>query len=120
MLVASCQRGCWSTCSTPSGYAPGVCVYVCLVCVCVCSEHGPNLYILVRDVTVVQSVSFGQSMDCPGRNMDQCLELAIHGLSAVPSPSLLLNPRIEQAIHGLPTESRNHTFSIHGLSNFTL
>ena len=70
-----------------------VCVFVFSVCMYVCSEHGPNLYILVRDVT--QSVNFGQFMDCPGRSMDPCLDQAIHGLPAVPSPSLLLNPRIE-------------------------
>ena len=70
-----------------------VCVCMCVWCVYVYNEHGPNLYILVRDVT--QSMNFGQFMDCPGRSMDPCLEQAIYGLPAVPSPSLLLNPRIE-------------------------
>ena len=60
---------------------------MCVWCVYVCSEHGPNLYILVRDVP--QSVNFGQFMDCPGRSMDPCLEQAIHGLPTVPSPTIL-------------------------------
>ena len=74
-----------------------VCVFVFSVCVCVFGvcmcvvnmaqtcTHGPNLYILVRDVT--QRVNFGQFMDCPGRSMDPCLEQAIHGFPAVPSPA---------------------------------
>ena len=65
-----------------------VCVCMCVWCLSVCSEHGPNL--LVQDVT--QSVNFGQSMDCPGRSMDPCLEQAIHGLPTVPSPSLTYVP----------------------------
>ena len=34
--------------------------------------------------------------------MDPCFEQAIHGLSLAVALSLLLNPRIELAIHGLP------------------